>query len=223
MPTIGESIPSIESDLHTGAEYGSYDLSGNPSSDLANEPINRLLGVGNQRGIRYRGSSNDTRVVALHMAAQHKEWPDHIDRSIAMLTYYGDARKEKSDHKQTPGNRLLEVAFRNAASLATRDTAPVFLVFRSNSVRRNVVFEGVAAPGHPTTPPEEALIAVWSDSSLRGDPNYKTVYTMLDIPVVSRAWLSHLLAGGVSTICADTPAAWARWVRGDGSPTLLQM
>lgn len=222
MHVPAELTPSFEADLLVGAEYGTFDASGNTSSELSDEPISALLPVGNQGGIRYSGGREITRVVVLHMAAQHEEWPDSVDRTTAKVTYYGDARKERSDHTQTRGNKLLEVAFRNAATPQTRSAAPVFLVFRSSIVRRNVVFEGVAAPGHPATPAEEALTAVWADQSLRGAPNYKTIYTLLDIPVVSRTWLNHLLVGGVSTLCNDTPESWARWVRGDGYTALLR-
>src|SRR5690606_11445659 len=41
--------------------------------------------------------------------------------------------------------------------------------------------------------------------------NYRSIFTILDIPVVSRAWIVDLASGNANTI--NTPKAWQDWIK----------
>lgn len=72
-------------------------------------------------------------------------------------------------------------------------------------------FKGLAAPGFLGLPATADLVAVWKASSGQRFQNYQATFTVLDIPVVSRAWLRDLADGNSST--SNIPTAWLNWAR----------
>jgi hypothetical protein len=73
-----------------------------------------------------------------------------------------------------------------------------------------VQFKGVAAPGFPGISSTEDLVAVWKASKGQRFQNYRAVFTILDVPIVSRAWIQELATGSITGPTA--PEAWSRWV-----------
>lgn len=65
-------------------------------------------------------------------------------------------------------------------------------------------------PGHPSVTATEDLVAVWKSTRGRRFQNYRSVFTILDVPVIRRAWIDDLLRG--QPMMNDTPAAWKTWV-----------
>jgi hypothetical protein len=82
---------------------------------------------------------------------------------------------------------------------------------------RNVKFEGLAVPGTPNVPPEEALVAIWRTTKGERFQNYRALFTILDVPVVRRDWITRVEAGDPS----DGPPAWKQFVRSGAPQPLL--
>ena len=76
---------------------------------------------------------------------------------------------------------------------------------------RDVVFRGLAAPGHDQIKSTEDLIAIWKSVGRNRFQNYQACFTILNVPVVSRAWISDLLRGVSLTV--NCPDAWRHWVK----------
>lgn len=68
--------------------------------NAADDPLAKLLPVGNQGGFRYSGSpaKDAVRLVVLYTSGQNVDWPDELDPTTGTFTYYGDNR--------TPGREL---------------------------------------------------------------------------------------------------------------------
>jgi len=72
---------------------------------------------------------------------------------------------------------------------------PPFFVFGKGPAGRDVVFLGLAAPGAPDVTPRDDLVAVWKTLDEQRFQNYRAIFTVLDVPVVSREWIRSILAG----------------------------
>lgn len=213
---MSDSLTSFEdlaaADLKVGETYV-----GGRSGTYADEPIHHLLPVGIQGGIRYRGSSDNPQLVVLYSTLTHPHWPDVIDHESGSVTYFGD--------NQTPGNPLLdttpsgnrmlhEVFARGFATPADRADCPPFLIFTKAQVpgmsgwsRR---FEGLAVPGAADVAPRGWLVAEWFETPSGRFENYRLTLTLLDVPIIERTWLDHVLAG--SPLDPSAPIPYRRWV-----------
>src|SRR5262249_15186762 len=113
------------------------------------------------------------------------------------------------------GNRLLRRVFDQLhATEADRLEIPPFFVFRKYATARStrsVQFQGLAVPGFRGLPATSDLVAVWKTSNGQRFQNYRATFTVLNVPVVHRAWLKDLAAGITST--NNAPEAWCDWVR----------
>jgi hypothetical protein len=115
---------------------------------------------------------------------------------------------------QRGGNRILRRVF----DLLHGDTnqrarIPPFFIFKkypTPASARSVQFKGLAVPGFQGLPATSDLVAVWKTTKGQRFQNYRAVFTVLDIPVISRAWLEHIAAG--TTVSAGAPQAWTDWV-----------
>lgn len=65
---------------------------GGTAGNVADDPIGRLVPVGNQGGFRYAGSvkDDDLRMVVLSTSGDDQEWPDTLDGETGLFTYFGD-------------------------------------------------------------------------------------------------------------------------------------
>ena len=92
---------------------------------------------------------------------------------------------------------------------ADRAKVPPFLLFDKPGGGRDVRFRGLLAPGGAQLTAEEDLVAVWRTT--RGDrfQNYRAHFTVLNVPVVSRAWIEQLVNG--DPLGAECPPAWRSW------------
>jgi hypothetical protein len=95
---------------------------------------------------------------------------------------------------------------------AERAAAPVFLVFHTTGVGRDVRFLGLAVPGAAAFTADEDLVAVWRTVGGQRFQNYRATFTILAVPVVSRAWVNDVLGG--AAIGPSTPDPYRRWVEG---------
>jgi hypothetical protein len=152
-------------------------------------------------------------MVALTTSLNDPEWPDAVDPDIGVLTYYGDNKKPGRALHDTPrhGNELLRRIFEAShGGAAGRKEVPPIFVFANTGQGRDAVFLGLAVPGTSDSHSSEDLVAVWKSVSGRRFQNYRARFTILDVPVVSRAWVRDIIAGSPWT--ANAPALWLTWV-----------
>lgn len=190
--------------VYEGANFG----------NVGDDPIARLLPVGNQGGFRYRKAPGKTRwsLVVLYTDLADSDWPDVLDIEQGRFTYYGDNKRPGHDLHDTQrrGNQILRDAFEDLhASPARRLQIPPFLIFSKGTLGRDVVFRGLAAPGAPGVPPTDDLVAVWRTARGQRFQNYRSTFTILDARAVPRDWINDILAGTPDT--ARAPTAWRTW------------
>jgi hypothetical protein len=91
-----------------------------------------------------------------------------------------------------------------------RERVPPFLLFDKPGTGRDVRFRGLLAPGSDRLSGEEDLVAVWRTTGGHRFQNYRARFTVLNVPSVSRPWISELASG--QTTGANCPEPWRTWV-----------
>jgi hypothetical protein len=190
---------------------------GSSDGKLAGEPISNLLpGGGNMGGFRIAGKGQDKQFVVLFTTGEDKDWPDHIDLNTGQFTYYGDNKTPGHELHDTPkgGNLVLRRVFElTHSSMNQRQLVPPFFVFNKSPTAKSsraVQFKGLAVPGFPGMSATEELVAVWKTTKGQRFQNYRSVFTILDVPVVPRAWLRELMKG--EPLPVGVPQPWKQWV-----------
>jgi hypothetical protein len=182
---------------------------------LAEEPLDALLHCGNMGGFRIRGSAKGPAYVlsVLYTTFEDPAWPDTLDVPTARFVYFGDNKTPGRPLHETPkgGNELLRQVF-DAIHVQPprRRMVPPFFVFSKAGTGRDVRFHGLATPGAPNLGEGEDLVAIWRTCGTERFQNYRAVFTLLDEPVITRAWINDLLSGGRAPNLA--PTAWHSWV-----------
>ena len=193
---------------------------------LAGEPLSKLLpGLGNMGGFRSSGRGQDKSLVVLFSTGEDKDWPDTLDLNTGQFVYFGDNKTPGHELHRTQkgGNKILRRVFELLhGSAEDRAKVPPFLIFQKFATdhgSRSVQFKGIAVPGYQGLSATEDLVAVWKTSNAQRFQNYRSVFTVLDVATLSRAWVTDILAGNVNT--ANAPAEWERWIS-DGHYTPLR-
>ena len=190
--------------------------------NAGDDPLPRLLKVSNSGGFRYRGGIGALQLVVLTSSRKDPDWPDTLDRETGVYTYFGDNKRPGRALHDTPrkGNELLRRIF-SLADLGRdgrRCVPPVFL-FANTGEWRDVVFLGLAVPGTADLRSSEDLVAVWKVSKGSRFQNYRARFSVLDAPVVTRAWIDDVIAGNPHS--RNAPRAWSSWVKSGRRRTLL--
>lgn len=219
MPYVTELSKAIPfdalamADLVVDAVYA-----GGPAGTVADDPLGRLLPVGNQGGFRYKGSPErgDVRLVVLYTSGADPDWPDVLDEQSGLFTYYGDNKSpgQQLHSTQRRGNVILRDAFAAChSSEAERMKVPPFLLFSKAKARgRDVQFRGLLAPGGAALTADDDLQAIWRSTRGNRFQNYRARFTVLDVPVVSRRWIAEALSG--DPLGPTCPVPWRDWVHG---------
>lgn len=199
------------SDLFVDAVY-----EGGTQKTGADDPITHLFpGAGTQGGFRPPGRKKK-KFVVLYTSGVDRDWPDRIVSSTGKFIYYGDNKKPGHElHDTRPGgNELLRQSFGYLhSSPPERELIPPFFICvkcptsRSN---RSVQFKGLAVPGFPGLSQTEDLVAVWKTSAGHRFQNYRSIFTILDVSVISRSWINDLASG--NPFSANMPEGWRDWV-----------
>lgn len=191
---------------------------GAAGGQLSGEALSRLLpGVGNLGGFRVSGKGTNKKLVILYSSGEDPDWPDNLDLETGRFTYYGDNKTPGHDlHDTTPkGNLLLKNCFEWLhAKPEQRGLIPPFFIFDkhpTSTSSRSAQFRGLAVPGAPGLSGTSDLVAVWKTTNSQRFQNYRAVFTVLDVPTVSRAWINDLNAGNPQT--ENAPPAWTKWVK----------
>jgi hypothetical protein len=225
QPVVHESLVSMcMSDIHIGnavpfEELQSVDLvldrtyRGGTSGSVADDPLNRLIPVGNAGGFRYKGRAESPLLIALYTTGTEDDWPDSLDPSTSTFTYYGDNRKPGRDLLDTPrhGNEILRRTFARAhGDLEARSQVAPNLLFAKTGQGRDIVFRGLLAPGARSLAADEDLVVISHDRQGSELQNYQAKFTVLDTGRVTRAWLNDVLAG--KPLSDNCPDVWREWV-----------
>ncbi len=210
-----EIIPFSEleqADLHVDAIYQS-----GRRGNAGDEPLPRLISVSNSGGFRYRGNLETLEMVALTSSLKDPDWPDLLDPETGVFTYYGDNKKPGRPLHETPrfGNELLRRIFdrAHAGSDGRRKVPPIF-VFTSTGEWRDFRFLGLAVPGSVSLNSSEDLVAIWKIAEGARFQNYRARFTVLNAPVISRAWITDII--NRTPHSRNAPQEWLDWVE-DGS------
>lgn len=200
-------------DLLIDAAYG-----GSRNGNASDDPLPRLLGVDNGAGFRHLGQRPNVgtlKLLVLKTSFSDQNWPDALDRENGIFIYYGDKR-EPGDLHQTPrqGNLMLRNLFDEAHQNQHSKCYPPIFLFGNTGTYRDVQFLGLAVPGALGMSADDDLVAVWR-TARDGTrfQNYKATFTILDIPVINRAWIKDIQRGNAIS-SAYAPKPWLDWVAG---------
>ena len=171
---------------------------GGKKGNVGDDPINKLLPVGNQGGFRYAGSLNNLKYVILYTSGENIDWPDTIDTETGIFQYYGDNKKpghELHDTKKN-GNTILKNLFESLHSQESpRVHIPPIFIFKkypTQNSNRSVQFKGLCVPGTIDKNQLEDLVAIWKTTDGLRFQNYSAFFTILNIAKISRTWLENL-------------------------------
>ena len=205
-------------------ELGSTDLvvdrvyEGGRRGNSSDDPLPALIGVDNGAGFRHLGARNSVRslkLLALKSSLTDPLWPDALDRDTGIFVYYGDNRHARELH-DTPrqGNLMLRNMFAEAHNESRSSSQfPPILLFANADTHRDVRFLGLAVPGALGMTSDEDLVAVWRTTGDRTRfQNYKATFTVLDVPVLPRAWIRDAQEGRAAQ-SEHAPKPWLEWVR----------
>lgn len=185
---------------------------------LSGEALSKLLpGSGNLGGFRAAGRGDDKKFVVLYTSGEDKDWPDRLDLNTGQFVYYGDNKTPGHElHDTRPGgNRILKHVFDLLHSAPPdRSRIPPFFIFKkypTPASARSVQFKGLAVPGFTGLSATADLVAVWKTSKGQRFQNYQANFTVLDAPLIERAWMRALADG--NSLTENAPSAWTDWVR----------
>lgn len=188
-----------------------------PDGQLGGEPISKVLpGSGNMGGFRASGRGDRKNWVVLFTTGEDKDWPDSLDLNTGKFIYFGDNKTPGHELHDTRagGNKVLRHAFaRLHDDRSPRIDVSPFFIFKKHPTKngaRSVQFKGLAVPGFPSLSATEDLVAVWKSTDGQRFQNYRSTFTVLDAPVVSRAWIADLATGNPNS--SNAPKAWKDWV-----------
>ncbi len=187
---------------------------GGRTGNFSDEPLARLLPVGNQGGFRYKLVDGRVALVVLYTTGGEVDWPDRLDPELGELTYFGDNRQPGSELHDTSrgGNRLLRDHFTWAYGTEDeRKLVPPYLLFEKFGSGRDVRFRGLLVPGSVRLRQSEDLVAVWRHIGGSRFQNYRATFTLIASPVLSRSWIRDILAG--DALGNPCPPEWRTWVR----------
>lgn len=191
---------------------------GSRNGNASDDPLPKLLGVDNGAGFRHLGKRpgvNSLNLLVLKTNFNDPDWPDSLNTETGIFTYYGDNKKVKEIH-DTPrqGNLMLRNLFDARHSDIEFDHFPVILLFGGTGIYRDVRFLGLAVPGAQFLGPDEDLVAIWRAKGPNNErfQNYKSTFTVLDVPEIKREWLNDIKDGQTVT-SPHAPKPWLDWVK----------
>ncbi|MEE4151228.1 restriction endonuclease [Pseudomonas viridiflava] len=199
----------FSSDLMIDAHYA-----GSRNGNSSDDPLTKLLSVSNQGGFRIRGKRSDPQMLVLLSSMEDIDWPDELDLSTGTFTYYGDNKEpgRRLDETNRYGNNLLELIFERLHS-GERHRVPPILIFTKAGIYRDVIFRGLAVPGQIASTQNDDLVAVWHSNRGQRFQNYKAIFTILDVPHISRKWLKGIIKGEAAFEHEHAPNEWLKWIK----------
>lgn len=177
------------------------------------DPLPKLLRVDSQGGFRYRGKvPHSMTMLVLTTSMNDPDWPDALDTTTGVFTYFGDNKKPGRDLHDTgrDGNLILRTIFENArGGIEGRKKVPPIFVFSSIGVARDVRFLGLAVPHGSDSEESDDLVAIWRSKEGHRFQNYRARFTVLDAARIDRGWLDSIIEGTPDHTAA--PPVWIDW------------
>lgn len=178
-------------------------------ASIADEPLHKLLQVGNLGGFRPKKSATGgIAYVVLYSTGTEPEWPDGPDPFRGTFKYFGDNRTSGNDLLSGDGNRMLDrINSTNLDTLVGRSSIPPFFVFGAvpSSPPRSVRFLGLAVPSN-----RDWCIAKYFGTESRY-LNFEITLDILVDRVVRREWIDELKTG--STAGPHSPEWFRHWIQ----------
>ncbi len=150
----------------------------------------------------------NTKFCVLYSDLSHDEWSNRIELETGKFYYYGDNRKAGRGIHETAkkGNLILRYSFDEFHN-GDRKNVPPFLVFAKGKKGRDVVFRGLAVPGAENENNSDILKIISHESTEGTIPNYLSIFTILDVQTIKRAWIDDLHKGEPFSENAPGPLA----------------
>ncbi|HMK18322.1 MAG TPA: restriction endonuclease [Chitinophagaceae bacterium] len=200
---------------------------GGRQGNSGDDPINKILPVGNQGGFRYAGNIDNLKYVVLYSSGENLDWPDNIDTETGIFKYYGDNKKPGHEIHDTKkkGNLMLKNLFEALHSIKEpRKSIPPIFIFEKHPTAessRSVQFKGLCVPGTIQKNALDDLVAIWKTSNGFRFQNYAAYFTILDVAHITRTWINDLNRNISNSI--HTPKVFLDWLRnGKYKPLLSQ-
>ena len=188
---------------------------GGSKGNVGDDPISKLVPVGNQGGFRYSGGLNNLKFIILYTSGENIDWPDTIDIETGIFQYYGDNKKpgyELHDTKKN-GNTILKILFDSLHSQESpRASIPPIFIFKKHPTEnsnRSVQFKGLCVPGTINKNQLEDLVAIWKTTDGLRFQNYSAFFTILNIAKISRVWLKSF--NDRFTDSQEEPKTFKKW------------
>jgi hypothetical protein len=186
--------------------------------NLSAEPISKLLkGCGNAKGIRVSGRNPNYKFAVLYSDFSDVNWPDTLDLETGEFLYFGDNKTPGNDLHSTSGNKFLKQIF-DVLHTCRTDICPIF-IFTQGQTKREVIFRGLAVPGTAESSQVDDMVAVWKTTNNARFQNYRAIFTILNVPTLSREWITDIQNG--NPFSPNCPIEWKNWIE-TGSYTPLQ-
>ena len=207
-----------KSDLIVDAIY-----EGGSTGNISDEPITKLLEVGNAGGFRYSGPIDNLKLLVLYTTLENADWPDKLNLENGVFQYYGDNKKggQKLLETNKKGNQVLQNIFDSLhSSINPRNKVPPIFIFEKHPTKksnRSVKFRGLCVPGTKDKSELEDLVAVWKSNKGYRFQNYLAFFTVLDVNTISRKWLEAL---GAYSKSEHEPEVFKKW-KNKGTYTAL--
>jgi hypothetical protein len=217
-----KSIPYsdlLHSDLSVDTIY-----KGGSNKNASDDPINKLMKCGNQGGFRYLGNASDLtrcKLIVLYTSGEDSDWPDYIDIETGSFSYFGDNKKPGHLLHDTPrkGNLLLKNIFDFLHSKRHNLIPPIF-IFSKGAEGRDVIFKGLCVPGFHGYSQTEDLVAIWKIKEGERFQNYKAIFSILDINLIARDWISDIIKGKTLT-SRHCPTEFLEWTQTKNANVLI--
>lgn len=109
-------LQAVEFDNLAGADlFVDRTYRGGSAGGTRDDPLSKLLPVGNQGGFRSAGSPtrDSVKLAVLYTTGSEPDWPDTLEPFTGIFTYYGDNRSpgRALEESRPKGNLLLSRAF----------------------------------------------------------------------------------------------------------------
>jgi len=186
---------------------------GGRSGNAGDDPLTKLLSVGNQGGFRQKGSLEQLIYCVLYSDLTNNDWPDELDYEMGQFIYFGDNRTPGQQLHDTSkkGNLILKNVF-DDLHLNKRQKIPPFFIFTKTEAKgRSVTFRGLGVPGSSQLSQTDDLVAIWKSIEGSRFQNYRSVFTILNEPVIKRSWLNSLNS---KSDAASIPESYRLWIEG---------
>lgn len=188
---------------------------GGKASGKGSEVLHKLFpGISNSGGFRIKQGENPKRdyFCILYADNKHKEWINVFESSTGKFTYYGDNKDVNIpiENVSKKGISLLK-RVNDHFKKENRKSIPPIFVFVKGKVGWDIRFIGIAVPGFIEDQPTKFLEEVSYDEGEGQVANYKSIYTILDVRVISREWINDVMEGRAYE-SKHVPLNWKIWV-----------